>query len=55
MEKWSARKQEKLLFFGPRLDNMYVAKLHPITYDGPVKSFLSKASVDESWNWDKKQ
>ena len=33
---------------------MYVAKLHLNTDDGPIKCLLSKASVDESWNWHKK-
>ena len=48
------KKTGKIALIGPRLDNMYVAKLHPDTDDGIVKCFISKASVDESWIWDKK-
>ena len=48
------KKTGKVALIGPRLDNMYVAKLHPNTDDGIVKCFISKASVDESWNWHKK-
>ena len=49
------KKTGKVALIGPRLDNMYVAKLHLNTDDGPIKCLLSKASVDESWNWEKKQ
>ena len=49
------KKTGKVALIGPRLDNMYVAKLHLNTDDGPIKCFLSRASVDESWNWEKKQ
>ena len=48
------KKTGKVALIGPRLDNMYVAKLHLNTDDGPIKCLLSKASVDESWNWHKK-
>ena len=48
------KKTGKIALIGPRLDNMYVAKLHPYTDDGTVKILLLKASVDESWSWDKK-
>ena len=48
------KKTGKIALIGPRLDNMYVAKLHLDTDDGTVKILLSKASVDESWIWDKK-
>ena len=49
------KKTGKVALIGPRLDNMYVAKLHLNTDDGPTKCLLSKASEDESWNWEKKQ
>ena len=48
------KKTGKIALIGPRLDNMYVAKLHLYTDDGTVKILLLKASVDESWIWDKK-
>ena len=48
------KKTGKVALIGPRLDNMYVAKLHLNTDDGPTKCLLTKASVDESWNWHKK-
>ena len=48
------KKTGKIALIGPRLDNMYVAKLHLDTDDGTVKILLLKASVDESWIWDKK-
>ena len=50
----ACKKIGKVALIGPRLDNMYVAKLHINTDDGPTKCLLSKASVDESWNWHKK-
>ena len=49
------KKTGKVALIGPTLDDMYVAKLHLNTDDGLIKCLLSKASVDESWNWDKEQ
>ena len=49
------KKTGKVALIGPRLDNMYVVKLHLNTDDGPIKCLLTKASVDESWNWNKEQ
>ncbi|KAK1372595.1 hypothetical protein POM88_028788 [Heracleum sosnowskyi] len=49
----TSKKDGKVILTGYRRGNIYEANLHSAT-DGTMTCLLSKASVDESWNWHKK-
>ncbi|KAK1365752.1 hypothetical protein POM88_041313 [Heracleum sosnowskyi] len=49
----TSKKDGKVVLTGYRRGNIYKANLHSAT-DGTMTCLLSKASIDESWNWHKK-